>query len=174
MEYSAASLDGFLNLEGCADIQLGIDLAANDFGGKPPYQKRLASHAIRYKCNYEAESAVRLYRKILAKAKEPIEMLEIGYLQAFTQLLESPADDISTETGLELVKKKVKKCWVMAGKWIPTVKRKIISAETVALELPQSSSVKNVPSRSFSWAGRSDMMLLPGRHLTTAIISVRR
>ena len=42
MEYSAASLTGFLKSEGLTDIPMGIDRDATDFGGNPPYQKRLA------------------------------------------------------------------------------------------------------------------------------------
>lgn len=42
MEYSAASLMGFLKSEGVTDIPVGIDREATDFGGDPPYQKRLA------------------------------------------------------------------------------------------------------------------------------------
>ena len=117
MEDSVRSLDGFLSLEGCDDIPIGIDLEATDYGGNPPYQKRLASHSTRYTSNQDAENCVRLYRKILACAKEPVEIVEIGFLQAFAALLESGADDISPQTGVELVRDKVAKCWVMAGKW---------------------------------------------------------
>ena len=117
MEDSVASLDGFLTLEGCENIPLGLDAEATDFGGKPPYQKRLAPFAGRYKSNADAEDAVKLYRRLLAEAKAPVEMVEIGYLQAFAALLDSEADEISPKTGLALVKEKVSKCWVMAGKW---------------------------------------------------------
>ena len=117
MEDSVRSLNGFLSLEGCGNIPVGIDLEATDFGGNPPYQKRLASHSTRYTSNQDAENCVRLYRKILANAKTPVEIIEIGFLQAFAALLESGADDISPQTGLELVRNKVAKCWVMAGKW---------------------------------------------------------
>lgn len=117
MEDSVRSLDGFLHLEGCEDIPIGIDLRATDFGGNPPYQKRLAAYSSRYASNNDAEDCVKLYRKILANAKSPVEMVEIGYLQAFVALLESGTDDISPKTGMELVREKVSKCWVMAGKW---------------------------------------------------------
>ena len=42
MEYSVASLKGFLNADKVFDIPIGIDLEADDFGGQPSYQKRLA------------------------------------------------------------------------------------------------------------------------------------
>ena len=117
MEYSVASLDAFLALEGCFDIPLGIDLAATDFTGNPPYQKRLAPRSVRYKSNEEAEDAVSLYRRILSNASEPVEIIEIGFLQVFANLLESGADAISEKSGVELVREKVSHVWVMAGKW---------------------------------------------------------
>ena len=117
MEYSVSSLDGFLNCEGITGIPLGIDKEATDFGGNPPYQKGLSEYAERYKTNDCAEDAVRLYRTILAQATEKIELIEIGYLQAVAALIESGADDISEMDGLQLLREKVSKVWVMAGKW---------------------------------------------------------
>lgn len=118
MEYSVASVDGFLSREGIDAIPpIGIDREGRDFGSHQSYQKRLAAYATRYRSNEEAESAVRLYRRVLAEEKEPVEICEIGFLQAAAALLESGADDISDKTGVELVREKVKKFWVMAGRW---------------------------------------------------------
>lgn len=117
MEYSVRSLDAFLRSENVDDIPLGIDLAATDFGGAPPYQKRLAKKESKYLSNAEAEDAVRMYRRILAESSEKIEIIEIGYLQVMAGVLESMPDDLSPKNGVELVSEKVKKIWVMAGKW---------------------------------------------------------
>lgn len=117
MEYSVRSLDAYLRLNGAENIPIGIDLEATDFVGIPSFQKRLAAYPSKYNSNKDAEDAVRLYRKILAKADEPVEIIEIGFLQVVANLLLSKADDISEKTGMELVKEKVKKFWVMAGKW---------------------------------------------------------
>ena len=117
MEYSVASLKGFLLADGISDIPIGIDLDATDFGGNPPYQKRLAEEWCPEISNQDADDAVRLYRKILAHATEPIEMVEIGYLQVMAAVLGSGADDISPKSGRELIAEKVSKIWVMAGKW---------------------------------------------------------
>lgn len=118
MEYSVASVEGFLNTEGVGDIPLGIDLNGTDFCGSPqPYQKNLSVYAEKYKSNDAAEDAVRLYRRILSESREPVELIEIGFLQVIAAVLESGADDISPKSGAELVKEKVSKIWVMAGKW---------------------------------------------------------
>lgn len=115
MEHSVASVDAFLSFEKVNDIPLGIDAEADDFGGNPPYQARLA--AFSEKKNTDAEDAVRLYRRLLEEAEEKIEIIEIGYPQVLSKLLKSEGDEISDHTGYELVKNKVSKMWVMAGKW---------------------------------------------------------
>ena len=117
MEFSVASLKGFLKAEGVEGISVGIDLDATDFGGNPPYQKRLAETFCPDVCNLDAEDAVRLYRRILASEKDKLEIIEIGYPQVLANLLKSGADDISEKSGLELVSEKVSKFWMMAGKW---------------------------------------------------------
>ncbi len=117
MEYSAASLDGFLNTEGVKDIPIGIVLCGTDFGGKPLYQKNLVKYALNYKSNNDAEDAVTLYRRILSQSKHSIEIVEIGFLQVISAVLESKPDDISEKSGIELIADKVTKIWIMAGKW---------------------------------------------------------
>lgn len=117
MEYSAASLTGFLEAEGIDGIPIGIDLEATDFGGNPPYQRRLAMDYGRDVTNDDCPDAVQLYRRILATCDEKIEIMEIGYLQVISALLRSQPDGISPKSGMELVREKVSKIWVMAGKW---------------------------------------------------------
>lgn len=117
MEHTVPSVDGFLTLEGMKDIPLGIDPTATDFGGTPRYQARLAPYASRYRSNGDAEDIVRLYRRLLASASEPVEIIEIGYLQGFTAFMRSEGDDISPKSGMELLTERVSKLWVMAGKW---------------------------------------------------------
>jgi len=117
MDYSVPSVDGFLQKEGLTDIPLGIDPGATGYFGATVYQERLAQYAVNYKKNEEAEDGIRLYRRLLKEAEGKVEIMEIGFLQVFSGLLESGADDISEKTGIELVKEKVAKVWVMAGKW---------------------------------------------------------
>ena len=116
MEYSVSSLEGFLNAEEVYNIPLGIDLDATDFGGNPPYQKRLSALSSRYRSNSDACDAVKLYRQILSNSEEKLEIIEIGYLQVIADVLKSGPDDISSLSGRELVAEKVSKFWVMAGK----------------------------------------------------------
>lgn len=117
MEASAASLEGFLRTEGVTDVPIGLDVEAVDFGGEPPYQKRLLAYAWRIRSNENAMPAVRLYRSVLAQCSEPMELIEIGYLQVLAQVLASPPDDLSDKSGRELIRENVRKIWIMAGKW---------------------------------------------------------
>ena len=117
MEYSASSLKGFFLSEGIGDLPIGIDLAATDFSGETLYQERVAKAFCPNVKNGDAEDGVRLYRRLLAESDTPVEIVEIGFLQVVAALLKSEADDISEKSGRELVREKVKKFWVMAGKW---------------------------------------------------------
>ena len=117
MEHSAPSVCAYLEDSGIENIRIGIDFEANDFTGTPKYQKRMAAFSKRIKKNEDAENAVRMYRSILACATEKIDIAEIGFCQLLSGVLESGPDDISPLDGKTLFETKVRKVWVMAGKW---------------------------------------------------------
>ena len=58
-----------------------------------------------------------MYRRILSESHEKVDIMEIGFSSALARLLESKADEFSPLSGKELVKEKVGKLWMMAGKW---------------------------------------------------------
>lgn len=117
MKYSVASIKNFFESEGVFGLNFGIDHAAADFGGNPPYQKNLALLSEIPVSNFDYISAVGLYRKLLSQAKGKVEIVEIGFPQILSGLLESHPDGFSPLCGEELVKEKVEKVWMMAGKW---------------------------------------------------------
>lgn len=117
MEASAPAVDAFLQNEGYENIPLGIDPLAGDFTGKPHIQYPLAALPGKHRRNEECEDAVRLYRKLLAESDEKVDIIEIGFPQILSGLIRSEGDEISPLSGVELVKEKVGKTWVMAGKW---------------------------------------------------------
>ena len=108
MEYSAASLIGFLKSEGVTDIPVGIDREATDFGGDPTYQKRLAENYAPQIKNDDLENAADLYIRKLKESDGKLEIIEIGYPQVLSQVLMREP---------RLFKEKVEKVWMMAGKW---------------------------------------------------------
>jgi pyrimidine-specific ribonucleoside hydrolase len=68
--------------------------------------------------NVEAEDAVRLYRKILAKqSAKSVVIVTIGFLTNLEGLLKSKADKYSALDGKKLVAEKVKQLVCMAGKF---------------------------------------------------------
>lgn len=119
MDYSVASLKGFLSTEGLNDVPIGIDHNAVDFEDVrfATYQENLAKTYCPAGKNEDAPDAMRLYRQLLANSDGNVEIMEIGFLQVIANVLKSEPDDISPLNGVELVKKKVSKIWVMAGKW---------------------------------------------------------
>ena len=117
MEYSAASVEGFMNLEGVSGIPVGIDITGTDYGGVAPYQKTLAAHSVNIKKNSDAEDAVKLYRRVIANADSKVEIIEIGFLTVIAAALKSGADEFYGGDGVSLFKEKVSKVWIMAGNW---------------------------------------------------------
>lgn len=108
MEDSVAALDGFLHSEQVYDVPVGIDLQADDFGGRFTYQKNLVSMAEKYRSNQDAEDAAALYCRLLRDAPQQVEIIEIGFLNVIAAVLEREP---------ELFREKVAKVWVMAGRW---------------------------------------------------------
>ncbi len=117
MEYSARSFDVFRKDCGFGSEAISIDKDAVDFGRYPPYQKRLAETEGEFLSEDDFEDPVVMYRRLLADSNELIEIIEIGYSQVLAALLQSEPDEISPLNGVELVRQKVKKLWIMAGKW---------------------------------------------------------
>lgn len=113
-ELSAPSLYSFLEKEGVS-IPVGVDKGCPHRIKHVTYQKRLAAETD--KTNDDFEDAVRLYRRAIAKSEEPVEILEVGFLQVIAGALLSQPDDISPKSGMELFREKVKKIWIMGGKW---------------------------------------------------------
>jgi len=82
------------------------------------YSKPIAdkfSHTLNSK---DAEDAITLYRKILAKSDDKsIVVVTVGPLMNIQNLIKSEADSISELTGKELIEKKVKEFVIMGGQF---------------------------------------------------------
>ncbi len=71
-------------------------------------------HAIR--SNSQAMDAVKLYRKILAEQEDQsVVMITVGFLSNISSLMQSGADEYSSLSGMELIRKKVRRMVSMAG-----------------------------------------------------------
>ncbi len=116
MEYSAPSVSAFLESEGVS-VPIGIDRAAVRDGGGCRYQKLLAAYPHAVAANGDCPEAWRLYRKTLAELPGKAEITEVGFPEIIMQLLQSGPDELSPLNGIDLVKEKVDRIWLMAGKW---------------------------------------------------------
>ena len=113
MPYSAASLNAFMTAEGCGDLPIALDREGTDFTGSlSPYQENLAgSLPHRIASNDEAEEPLPMLKRLLAGAGDgSVEFIEIGFPQVWAALLRDPE-------GEALVRRKVKRMWMMAGRF---------------------------------------------------------
>ena len=78
----------------------------------------LTNYPHEIKKNNEAEDAVTLYRKLLAKQPDnSVTIITVGFLTNISNLLQTKPDTYSSLSGVDLVKKKVMKMVSMAGKF---------------------------------------------------------
>jgi inosine-uridine nucleoside N-ribohydrolase len=82
------------------------------------------------------ESAVVLLRRLLAASTDKVTVVQVGFSTNMAMLLDSPPDNISPMTGMELVKSKVALLSAMAGNFADlkpeyNVKLDVASARTV-------------------------------------------
>ena len=117
MENSVASVRGFLNADGIHGVPIGIDRAATDVRGIGFYHKRLAEDYAPSITNEDAEDGVKLYRRLLAESDGKVVIAEVGFMNIITGVLKSGADEYSPKSGMELVKEKVSRIYVMGGRW---------------------------------------------------------
>lgn len=80
-----------------------------DEKGKPLYKRSIKDYS-------KLLSAVKLYRKLLAKAEDAsVTIVSVGFSTNLALLLDTKADEYSSLTGKELVAQKVKRLVTMAG-----------------------------------------------------------
>ena len=116
MPYTAASVDAVLTARGCPEIPIGIDKNAKRPSERCRYQRVLAEHE-HTRENDGCPDAVSLFRKTLASLDGKAEIMGIGFMQVISGLLKSAPDEFSPLDGISLVKEKVERLWLMAGKW---------------------------------------------------------
>jgi len=116
---SVPSLSSFLNYDGRKNLCIGIDKQAIDYNGSPSYHQTCIDNwpYREYNSNDECEDCVQFYRRALSQVGQKIDIIAVGYPNALSRLLDSPADDISPLTGVELIEQKVSHLWFIAGKY---------------------------------------------------------
>ncbi|MBR2590734.1 MAG: hypothetical protein IKE65_07410 [Clostridia bacterium] len=117
MRYSAPSLQAVCAQYGLGDIPIGLVTSAGRKGFLCMYQKKLASFCQSGLTNADCPEAFKLYRGALAALSEKAVILDVGFPGLLMELLQSPPDDVSDLSGIELVKEKVSEIIVMGGRW---------------------------------------------------------
>lgn len=102
--------------------QLPVGVPKGNAVNMPAWQKWDSVIVARYPhtlpSNDEAMDAVALYRKTLAAQHDgTVTIVTVGFLTNLANLLQSPADQYSPLSGIDLIKKKVKLLVCMAGKF---------------------------------------------------------
>jgi inosine-uridine nucleoside N-ribohydrolase len=100
--------------------ELPIGVTQGDFPNKDCREKWAefinAKYPHNVKSNAEAEDALALYRKILmSQPDNSVTIISVGFFTNLANLLKSPADNYSSLSGKDLVKKKVKQLVSMAA-----------------------------------------------------------
>ena len=116
MAYSAPSVSAFCEYDGL-QIPVGVDKSAVRDGENCRYQKLLAEYPHTITSNDECPDAWRLYRRLLAELDGKADITDVGFPQIIMQLLQSGPDEYSPLSGMEQVKEKVDRVWLMAGRW---------------------------------------------------------
>jgi len=117
--FSAPCLDAINTYFGRPDLPIGVVKGSGvETGSK--YAKTIAAefpHDLR--SADEAPDATSLYRQVLAaQPDQTVVFVSIGFLTNVARLLDSPADQHSNLTGVELVRKKVR-TWICMGGQFP-------------------------------------------------------
>lgn len=157
--YGAGTIDAINRYYGRPEVPIGTYVKKGFLDGKKTesFNKYITTTLPnRYK-DTQPENAVTLYRRILAKQdNHSVTFIAIGPLNNLSDLLNSPGDEFSSLTGLQLVEQKATQLVLMAGLFVdestmPTYVKKAIPVDissfaefNVVCDIP---AAQNVASR---------------------------
>lgn len=123
---NAAVADIYRTYYGCPNLPIGLERNGvqnpkvfNDYAplldtsksadGRPLFPRQLTDYAA-------IPDACQLYRQLLAQAEDrSVDIVSCGFVTSLANLLESQGDDISPLSGIELVRQKVARLYIMCG-----------------------------------------------------------
>lgn len=121
----ASVLNVFNTYFGRPEIPIGVSGGnAVDMGAPQKWDSLVvANYPHKLKSNDEAEDALKLYRRILAKEPDSsVTIVTVGFLTNMANLLSSNGDEYSSLNGAELISKRVKRLVCMAGRFDDSTK----------------------------------------------------
>lgn len=107
------ALDALFQFHG-REVVLGFDKSATAADALK-YQQNMALNQHSVGCLAMTDDAVKVYRRAFANATEPIDIIAVGFLNNISNFLQSPADSISSLTGMQLMQQNGGKLWCMGG-----------------------------------------------------------
>lgn len=115
--YQASALDSLLKYDGVYNIDFGINNTYDTYTSN--FYSSMCSFYHTVNNNNECLDSKTFYRKKLSEIPdgEKCDIVTIGYLVNISDLLNSVADSYSSLNGLELIKEKVNKIYVMGGNY---------------------------------------------------------
>lgn len=118
-QYGAPCLDAINTYYGRPDIPVGTLKGDAGHKGGSRYNRHLADNFPNdIKNGKNAENAVSMYRRVLkAQPDNSVTIIVVGFKTNLSNLLKSKPDEHSTLNGKDLVKKKVKLCVDMGGRY---------------------------------------------------------
>ena len=112
---NAPSIDGFLRNESRPIPVATTSQTWDDHPSTGTFQMAMLQNLNHWSGSYP--DSVQMYRYQLANAPGKIDIICIGHLGALSGLMQSAADGISSQTGMQLITAKVRKLWVMGGQY---------------------------------------------------------
>ena len=116
-QYAVPAIDAVNRYYKHPSVPIGIRKGAAYFSDWS-YSKPIADHFYHRLKNEDATDATLLYRRLLSQSPDKsITIVTIGPLMNIQNLIQSGADSISSLTGKQLIKKKVKEFVIMGGQF---------------------------------------------------------
>lgn len=104
------ALEGLLDSYNKKDVPIGT--CTGEFIDTSPYWNTLSDYKI---VDHDIMNAVSLYRKILNDSNDYVDIVTTGFLTNISALLQSEPDNISSLSGMELVKEKCGQLYITGG-----------------------------------------------------------
>lgn len=111
-----ASVDALMVNDGHRWCPIGKSHTEHIPDGSPPFQSAMQQdYAHDIGLEDQVPSALTVMRQVLADAESPVDIVAIGYCNNMADLMNSPADEISDLTGMEMIEQKVGTLWCISG-----------------------------------------------------------
>ena len=115
---SAPALDGLLKTYGLVNVPIGVPGTSTIVPGAGPYQATMKARTAAIVDPMRVyDINLTMFRRALANTQRATELVSVGLLTSYSELLDSPADSISPLTGRQLIEQRTQKLFIMGGQY---------------------------------------------------------